>query len=95
MNTCVVLSIPKQLSRTKLLIVLVWSTTWKYGEAGHADCAASKSATPRGLALVLKSGIMKIAPKARMSCVALGCQHSNGGSGLATNPEAIYRSLAT
>ncbi|KAI6118458.1 NAD(P)-binding protein [Pisolithus sp. B1] len=50
--------------KDKVAIVLVGSTTWKYGEAGHANYA--------GLTLALKHEVVKIAPKARMNYVAPG-----------------------
>jgi 3-oxoacyl-[acyl-carrier protein] reductase len=43
-------------------LVLVGSTAGRFGEAGHADYAAAKSALQGGLLLSLKNEIVRIAP---------------------------------
>ncbi len=53
-------------------LVLIGSTAGIFGEAGHADYAAAKSATTVGLLLSLKNEVTRIAPLARVNAVAPG-----------------------
>jgi 3-oxoacyl-[acyl-carrier protein] reductase len=53
-------------------LVLVASTAGIFGEAGHADYAAAKSAIAHGLALSLKNEVVRTAPNARVNVVAPG-----------------------
>src|SRR4051794_14394149 len=53
-------------------LVLVGSTAGIFGEAGHADYAAAKSAITTGLLLSLKNEVTRIAPLARVNAVAPG-----------------------
>ncbi|HXV56365.1 MAG TPA: SDR family oxidoreductase [Gaiellaceae bacterium] len=53
-------------------LVLVGSTAGLFGEAGHADYAAAKSAIVRGLLLSLKNEIVRIAPFGRVNAVCPG-----------------------
>jgi 3-oxoacyl-[acyl-carrier protein] reductase len=46
-------------------LVLVGSTAGLFGEAGHADYAAAKSAIVGGLLLSLKNEVVRVAPRAR------------------------------
>jgi 3-oxoacyl-[acyl-carrier protein] reductase len=57
-------------------LILVGSTAGIFGEAGHADYAASKSAILGGLLLSLKNEIVRIAPHARVNAVAPGWTES-------------------
>ena len=57
-------------------LVLVGSTAGRFGEAGHADYAAAKSAIQVGLLLSLKNEIVRIAPGGRVNAVAPGWTHS-------------------
>ena len=57
-------------------LVLVGSTAGRFGEAGHADYAAAKSAIQVGLLLSLKNEIVRIAPGARVNAVAPGWTYS-------------------
>jgi 3-oxoacyl-[acyl-carrier protein] reductase len=57
-------------------LVLVGSTAGIFGEAGHADYAAAKSAVLGGLLLSLKNEITRIAPLARVNAVAPGWTES-------------------
>ena len=57
-------------------LVLVGSTAGRFGEAGHADYAAAKSAVLGGLLLSLKNEIVRIAPTARVNAVAPGWTES-------------------
>jgi 3-oxoacyl-[acyl-carrier protein] reductase len=53
-------------------IVLVGSTAGIFGEAGHADYAAAKSAVVQGLLLSLKNEVVRVAPFARVNAVCPG-----------------------
>ena len=53
-------------------LVLVGSTAGIFGEAGHADYAAAKSAVIQGLLLSLKNEIIRVAPRARVHAVCPG-----------------------
>jgi 3-oxoacyl-[acyl-carrier protein] reductase len=57
-------------------LVLVGSTAGRFGEAGHADYAAAKSALQAGLLSSLKNEIVRIAPRGRVNAVAPGWTHS-------------------
>jgi 3-oxoacyl-[acyl-carrier protein] reductase len=57
-------------------LVLVGSTAGLFGEAGHADYAAAKSAILGGLLLSLKNEIVRVAPRARVNAVAPGWTES-------------------
>jgi 3-oxoacyl-[acyl-carrier protein] reductase len=53
-------------------LVLVGSTAGIFGEAGHADYAAAKSALMYGLLLSMKNEVVRVAPRARVNAVAPG-----------------------
>jgi 3-oxoacyl-[acyl-carrier protein] reductase len=53
-------------------IVLISSTAGVFGEAGHADYAAAKSAVASGLLKSLKNEIVRIAPAGRVNAVCPG-----------------------
>ena len=57
-------------------LVLVGSTAGTFGEAGHADYAAAKSAILGGLLLSLKNEVVRKAPGARVNAVAPGWTES-------------------
>ena len=57
-------------------LVLVGSTAGRFGEAGHADYAAAKSAIVHGLLLSLKNEVVKVAPRARVNAVCPGWTES-------------------
>ena len=63
-------------------LVLVGSTAGLFGEAGHADYAAAKSAILHGLLLSLKNEVVRIAPAARVNAVAPGWTESPMTRGL-------------
>src|SRR3954471_16741770 len=71
-------------------LVLVGSTAGRFGEAGHADYAAAKSATQVGLLLSLKNEIVRIAPTGRVNAVAPGWTYSPMTRG-ALDPELVAR----
>jgi 3-oxoacyl-[acyl-carrier protein] reductase len=53
-------------------LVMVASTAGIFGEAGHADYAAAKSAILGGLLQSLKNEVVRVAPLARVNTVAPG-----------------------
>jgi 3-oxoacyl-[acyl-carrier protein] reductase len=53
-------------------IVIIGSTAGIFGEAGHADYAAAKSAAITGLMLSLKNEIVRVAPGGRVNAVCPG-----------------------
>jgi len=57
-------------------LVMVASTAGLFGEAGHADYAAAKSAIAYGLLLSLKNEVVRVAPHARINVVAPGWTYS-------------------
>src|SRR6266508_2348811 len=57
-------------------LILVGSTAGIFGEAGHADYAAAKSAILGGLLLSLKNEVVRRAPQARVNAVAPGWTES-------------------
>jgi 3-oxoacyl-[acyl-carrier protein] reductase len=69
-------------------LVLVGSTAGVFGEAGHADYAAAKSAILGGLLLSLKNEIVRIAPLGRVNAVAPGWTESPMTRGL-VDPERV------
>ena len=57
-------------------LILVGSTAGLFGEAGHADYAAAKSAILGGLLLSLKNEVVRKNPAARINAVAPGWTES-------------------
>src|SRR6185295_17583839 len=57
-------------------LVLVGSTAGTFGEAGHADYAAAKSAVLGGLLLSLKNEVVRRSPGVRVNAVAPGWTES-------------------
>jgi 3-oxoacyl-[acyl-carrier protein] reductase len=77
-------------------LVLVGSTAGIFGEAGHADYAAAKSAILVGLLLSLKNEIVRIAPQGRVNAVAPGWTESPMTRGLVDEDRvrAVSRTMA-
>src|SRR5438132_9167510 len=77
-------------------LVLVGSTAGIFGEAGHADYAAAKSAILVGLLLSLKNEVVRIAPRARVNAVAPGWTESPMTRGLVDEERvrALSRTMA-
>jgi 3-oxoacyl-[acyl-carrier protein] reductase len=71
-------------------LVLVGSTAGIYGEAGHADYAAAKSAILYGLLLSLKNEAVRSDPSARVNAVAPGWTESPMTRGR-VDPEQVRR----
>src|SRR5919109_4355612 len=57
-------------------LVVIGSTAGVFGEAGHADYAAAKSAVIHGLLLSLKNEVVRIAPRGRVNAVCPGWTQS-------------------
>ncbi|EKM76584.1 hypothetical protein AGABI1DRAFT_44696, partial [Agaricus bisporus var. burnettii JB137-S8] len=76
-------------------IIMIGSSAGKFGEAGHADYAASKSAMMYGFLLSLKNEIVKIAPRARVNCIAPGWTRTPLSENSLKDPEVVYKALAT
>ncbi|KAH0834173.1 NAD(P)-binding protein [Lanmaoa asiatica] len=81
--------------KEKAAIVFKGSTAGKYGEAGHADYAVTKSAMMYGLTMSLKNEIVKIAPKGRVNTVAPGWVRTPMAESTLADPNGVYRALAT
>src|SRR5438874_3133849 len=77
-------------------LVLVGSTAGLFGEAGHADYAAAKSALLVGLLLSLKNEVVRRNPLARVNAVAPGWTESPMTRGLvdAEQVRRISRTMA-
>jgi 3-oxoacyl-[acyl-carrier protein] reductase len=82
-----------RLSRGSL--VLVGSTAGIFGEAGHADYAAAKSAVARGLLLSLKNEVVRVAPLARVNCVCPGWTESPMTRSTLADPSVGLRATRT
>jgi NAD(P)-dependent dehydrogenase (short-subunit alcohol dehydrogenase family) len=76
-------------------ITLIGSTAGKYGEANHADYAASKSAIQTGLLLSLKNEIVAIAPKGRVNAVNPGWVRTPMAEEIVKDEARMRRALAT
>ena len=75
-------------------LVMVASTAGLFGEAGHADYAAAKSAIAYGLLLSLKNEVVRVAPRARVNVVAPGWTYSPMTRG-AIDDELVQRITRT
>ena len=75
-------------------LVFVGSTAGLFGEAGHADYAAAKSAVLGGLLLSLKNEIVRVAPRGRVNAVAPGWTESPMTRGH-VGPEQVARLTRT
>jgi 3-oxoacyl-[acyl-carrier protein] reductase len=77
-------------------LVLVGSTAGIFGEAGHADYAAAKSAIIGGLLSSLKNEIVRVAPRARVNAVAPGWTESPMTRGMVDDEQvrAVSRTMA-
>ncbi len=76
-------------------LVLIGSTAGLFGEAGHADYAAAKSALLHGLLLSLKNEIIRIAPLGRVNAVCPGWTESPMTRTTLTDPELVRRATRT
>jgi 3-oxoacyl-[acyl-carrier protein] reductase len=76
-------------------LVLVGSTAGLFGEAGHADYAAAKSAVLGGLLLSLKNEIVRVAPLGRVNAVAPGWTQSPMTRTTLADPDLVRRVTRT
>nr|GAT52585.1 predicted protein [Mycena chlorophos] len=81
--------------KDKASICFIGSTAGKYGEAGHGDYAATKSALMYGLTRTLKNEIVKIAPKGRVNTVAPGWVVTPMAEAKLADSAVFYRAIAT
>lgn len=75
-------------------IILIGSTAGKHGGLNHADYASSKSAMMFGFLLSLKNEIVKVAPRARINCIAPGLIETPLAEQVLNNPDILYQSLS-
>jgi 3-oxoacyl-[acyl-carrier protein] reductase len=76
-------------------LVLIGSTAGVFGEAGHADYAAAKSAVLQGLLLSLKNEVVRVAPNARVNAVAPGWTQTPMARREVEDPEVVERVTRT
>jgi 3-oxoacyl-[acyl-carrier protein] reductase len=76
-------------------LVLVGSTAGIFGEAGHADYAAAKSAIVGGLLLSLKNEIVRVAPEGRVNAVCPGWTVSPMTRSTLEDPSVLERATRT
>ena len=76
-------------------LVLVGSTAGLFGEAGHADYAAAKSAISGGLLLSLKNEIARIAPAGRVNAVCPGWTETPMAQRSLDDPTLVQRITRT
>ncbi|KAF7325783.1 hypothetical protein MKEN_00428800 [Mycena kentingensis (nom. inval.)] len=81
--------------KDKASICFVGSAAGKFGEACHADYAATKSALMYGFTLSLKNEIVKIAPRGRVNTLAPGWVYTPMAEETLKDPVVVYRALAT
>jgi 3-oxoacyl-[acyl-carrier protein] reductase len=76
-------------------LVLVGSTAGVFGEAGHADYAAAKSAIVYGLLASLKNEVVRVAPHARVNAVCPGWTFSPMTRSTLDDPSVLTRATRT
>ena len=76
-------------------LVLIGSTAGIFGEAGHADYAAAKSAVVQGLLLSLKNEAVRVAPRARVNAVCPGWTESPMTRSTLDDPTIVPRLTRT
>jgi 3-oxoacyl-[acyl-carrier protein] reductase len=76
-------------------LVIVGSTAGVFGEAGHADYAAAKSAMIGGLLLSLKNEVVHVAPRARVNAICPGWTLSAMTRSTLEDPSVLDRATRT
>lgn len=81
--------------RESASIVLVASTAGLFGEEGHGDYAAAKSAMAYGLTLTLKNEVVRLVPRGRVNCVCPGWVDTPMAAGAMADAAAVERATST
>lgn len=76
-------------------LVLVGSTAGLFGEAGHADYAAAKSAIVGGFLASVKNEVVRVAPRARVNAVCPGWTISPMTRSALEDPGVLERATRT
>ncbi|MEA2446446.1 MAG: 3-oxoacyl-[acyl-carrier protein] reductase [Actinomycetota bacterium] len=76
-------------------VVIVSSTAGIFGEAGHADYAAAKSALAGGFLKSLKNEIVRIAPGGRANAVCPGWTQTDMTKDALADPQAVTKITRT
>jgi len=76
-------------------LILIGSTAGLFGEAGHADYAAAKSALVHGFLLSVKNEIVRIAPRGRVNAVCPGWTESPMTRSTLADPQLVGRVTQT
>ena len=76
-------------------IIFIGSTAGKFGEAGHADYAASKAGMMYGLTPTLKNELVGVAPRGRVNSVNPGCVATPMAESVLEDRGFVERALAT
>lgn len=76
-------------------IIFIGSTAGKFGEAGHGDYAAAKSALMYGLTPTLKNEIVSVAPRGRVNSVNPGWVATPMAEETLKDRGSVERALAT
>ena len=76
-------------------IIFIGSTAGKFGELGHSDYAAAKSALMYGLTPTLKNEIVHIAPKGRVNSLNPGWTATPLAESALADKAFVERALAT
>jgi len=76
-------------------LVLIGSTAGLFGEAGHADYAAAKSALVHGFLLSLKNELVRVAPLGRVNAVCPGWTESPMTRATLADPGLVQRVTRT
>jgi 3-oxoacyl-[acyl-carrier protein] reductase len=76
-------------------LVFIGSTAGVFGEAGHSDYAAAKSALSGGFLASLKNEVVRVAPRARVNVVCPGWTESPMTRSTLADPAVLARATRT
>lgn len=85
----------QKVPRQAASLTLIGSTAGLFGEAGHADYAASKAALAFGLTPSLKNEIIQLAPAGRVNCICPGWTQTPMADSAVHSPDIMKRALST